>query len=159
VCFGHEKSGAKRRKLMASKVGRHLTHSRFRNENQKLRDEDDRGTKQKAIKKSIREVKAERVLWHKCETSERAAQRKSDVKAWEDARDVAKKAGQGLPKKPKVLAKEATPDHIKEKLEGLEEDLKDADSSSDEEDNDCCVWAVSFGGSRRQLVSRLIHDD
>ena len=44
--------------------------------------------------------------------------------------------GQGLPTKPKALVKEATPDDIKEILEGLEEDLKDTDSSSDEEDND-----------------------
>ena len=64
----NDSTGAKHWKLMASKVSCHLTHSIFCNENQKLHDEDDRGVMQKAIKKLIWEVKAERVLWRKCET-------------------------------------------------------------------------------------------
>ena len=55
------------------------------------------------------------------------------------------KVGQGLPTKPKALVKEATPDGIKERLERLEEDLKDTDSSSDEKEW-LCHEAVSFGG-------------
>jgi len=58
-----ESTGAQRRKLMASKVGRHLTHPRFQLKKQKLNDEDDQGEVRETVKRTIREVRKEKRVW------------------------------------------------------------------------------------------------
>jgi hypothetical protein len=129
-----ESTGARHRKLMASKVGRHLTHPRFQIEKQKLNDEDDRGEVRKTIKRTIREVRKEKRAWQDGEQHERKRQREEDIREWEGRRDDAKLAKQHLLPKPKVPVKAATPNDIAERLEELEKEEKEAQSSEEDED-------------------------
>jgi hypothetical protein len=121
---------------MASKVGQHLTHPRFQLEKQKLNDEDDQGEVRKTVKRTIREVRKEKCVWWDSEQWERKRQREEDISGWEGRRDDAKLAKQHLPPKPKVPMKAVTPVNISERLEELEQEERDAQSSSDDEDED-----------------------
>jgi hypothetical protein len=55
-----ESTGTRRKKLMASKVGCHLTHPQFQNAKEALLEEDKQDETKKGRRKTIREVKKEK---------------------------------------------------------------------------------------------------
>ena len=78
-----ESTGARRKKLMVSKVGRHLTHPQFRNAKEALLEEDKQDETKKGRRKTIREVKKEKRVWREGEQQERKRQREADLITWE----------------------------------------------------------------------------
>jgi hypothetical protein len=128
-----ESTRAWHRKLMASKVGQYLTHPRFQLKRQKLNDEDDQGDVRKTIKRTICEVRKEKCVWWDSKQWERKHQCEEDISGWEGHRDNAKLAKQHLPPA-KVPMKATIPNNISE-LKELEQEERDAQSSSDEDED------------------------
>ncbi|KZP09382.1 hypothetical protein FIBSPDRAFT_963996 [Athelia psychrophila] len=131
-----ETTGTKRRKLLASRWGRHLTSRKFRDALKKLELEDNMAAREKQRKKSIRELRKEKREWRQAEVKRRQQQRKIDIERWEHDRDRARAAKEKVPAKPKAVKRADTPGSIVERLEELEEEAGGETDEDDEDEDD-----------------------
>lgn len=75
-------------------------------------------------------------MWREGEQQERKRRREADLITWEQDRDGVKLVKVRLPTKPKAPAKASTPDDFAERLEELEQEDREVESSSDDKEQD-----------------------
>lgn len=131
-----DSTGAKRRKLMASRWGRHLTSRKFQAAMKTLQGKDEAAKRDRSKKQSIREIRKKKREWRDREVQGRKQQREREISRWERDRDRAKAAKQKALAKPKVPERAKTPEDIAQQLHKLETGDSDVLSSEDDEDED-----------------------
>lgn len=138
------KKPSSRRKLMSTKMARHLTGKEFRNALRQMADEDAAKAEQRKVNETERDLGKRRKEWRVQEQELRKAAQKAALAAWEKRMEAAALRGlKKKPQKPKVTVlypRADTPDHLKSSKKRSADQAKtrkdvDDDSSESESHN------------------------
>ena len=105
-----KRGGTSRRRLFATDVGRHLTGSEWQAAVTQMRAVDGYKDDLVEIRKAITELNKEKREWRHDEVADRKRKRETDIAEWKAQKLKAKESGHLLPSRPKVLAREPTPE-------------------------------------------------